>query len=236
MNRLLLISNSTSFGHGYLDHCADEITALLDGSRRRVLFVPFASSDWEAYTYKVRERLGRLGCTVSSVHKPPDVPGREFLIREADAVFMGGGNTFRLLTALYKFDLLGEIRKAVSAGLSYIGASAGANVACPTIKTTNDMPIVYPPSFDALGLVPFNINPHYIDPAPDSTHMGETRPKRISEFHEVNDVPVLGLKEGGMLIINGVQVTLRGDGGARLFRKGVEPEEFARGARLDFLM
>jgi dipeptidase E len=236
VSRLLLISNSTNFGRGYLDHCADEIAALLNGSRRRVLFIPFAGSDWEVFTHKVRERLGRLGCTVSSVHEAPDASGKKFLIRNADAVFVGGGNTFRLLTALYRFDLLVEIRKAVSDGLAYIGASAGANVACPTIKTTNDMPIVYPPSFDALGLVPFNINPHYIDPAPDSTHMGETRPKRITEFHEVNDVPVLGLREGGMLIINGVQVTLGGNIGARLFRKGAEPEEFAQGARLDFLM
>lgn len=236
MSRLLLISNSTCFGSGYLDHCADEIVTLLEGSRRRVIFVPFAGSDWDVYTHKVRERLGRLGCTVSSVHENPVASGKEFLIHDADAVFVGGGNTFRLLTALYRFHLLGGIRGAVSNGVAYIGSSAGANVACPTIKTTNDMPIVYPPSFDALGLVPFNINPHYIDPIPHSTHMGETRPKRILEFHEMNDVPVLGLREGAMLVINGVRVTLGGDGGARLFRKGAEPEEFARGVCLDFLM
>ncbi len=236
MNRLLLISNSTSFGLGYLDHCADEILALLDGSRRRIVFVPFASGDWEVFTHKCRERLGRLGFTVSSVHEAADDAGRRRLVREANAVFVGGGNTFRLLAALYRFDLLGDIRRAISDGLPYVGASAGANVACPTIKTTNDMPIVYPPSFDALGLVPFNINPHYLDPIPGSTHMGETRAKRIAEFHEMNDVPVLGLREGAMLVVRGVQVTLAGVSGARLFRKGSEPEEFMPGARLDFLV
>jgi len=234
VKRLLLISNSTNFGQGYLDHCADEIGTLLSGSRHRVLFVPFADNNWQPYTQKVRERLGPLGCTVTSAHEGIDASSRKSLIHEADAVFIGGGNTFRLLSALYQFDLLLDIRQAVLNGMPYMGSSAGTNVACPTIKTTNDMPIVYPPSFDALGLVPFNINPHYIDPTPDSTHMGETRPKRITEFHEINDVPVLGLREGAMLLLNGTKVELK-EGTARLFRKASQPEEFTRGSRLDFL-
>jgi dipeptidase E len=201
-----------------------------------MLFVPFASGDWEVFTHKVRQRLGVVGVTVTSMHEVGDDVGRSRLLRDADGIFVGGGNTFRLLTSLYRFSLLAEIHMAVSAGLPYIGASAGANVACPTIKTTNDMPIIYPPSFDALNLVPFNINPHYIDPDPSSTHMGETREKRIAEFHELNDVPVLGLREGAMLIVDDVRITLAGVNGARLFRKGSKPEEYGVGSRLDFLM
>jgi dipeptidase E len=236
VKRLLLASNSTNFGGGYLDHCIDEISGMLAGTAGRIVFVPYAIGNWDVYAQKVRERFEPLGFTVYSVHEPADEAGRSKLLREADAIFIGGGNTFRLLAALYQFKLLDEIRKAVTNGACYIGASAGSNVAGPTIKTTNDMPIIYPPSFDALGLVPFNINPHYLDPDPSSTHMGETRPMRIAEFHELNDVPVIGLREGAMLVVDDGHVTLKGDRGARLFRKGIEPAEFAPGARMDFLM
>ena len=236
MKRLLLASNSTSFGRGYLDHCIGEITALLAGSQGRIVFVPYAIGNWQVYADKVRERLEPTGFAVHSVHEAADEAGRSKLLRDADAIFIGGGNTFRLLETLYRFNLLDEIRNAVSRGARYMGASAGATVAGPTIKTTNDMPIIYPPSFDALGLVPFNINPHYLDPDPNSTHMGETRPMRIAEFHELNEVPVIGLREGAMLVVEDAQVTLTGTSGARLFRKGLEPVEFASGARLDFLM
>jgi dipeptidase E len=236
VNRLLLVSNSTCHGKGYLDHCAEQILTLLNGSRRRVVFVPFAGGDWEAYTRKFRERLERMNLSVRSVSEAADAAGMRGLLREADAVFVGGGNTFRLLATLYRFDLLSAIRNAVADGVCYMGASAGVNVACPTIKTTNDMPIVYPPSFDALGLVPFNINPHYFDADPTSTHMGETRAHRIAEFHELNDVPVLGLREGAMIVVHGRQATLAGETGARLFRKGHGPEELSPGARLDSLM
>jgi dipeptidase E len=232
MKRLLLISNSTQHGGGYLDHCEAEIRDFLRGVER-ILFVPFALHDRPAYADRARERLGPMGYEVTSLHEAPD-PSEA--VRGTQAIFIGGGNTFRLLDALYALDLLGPIRRQVEGGVPYFGASAGSNVACVTIKTTNDMPIVQPTSFDALNLVPFNINPHYIDPDPASTHQGETREERIREFHEVNDPPVVGLREGSMLRIEGSRVTLKGKTKARIFIKGQEPREFAPGSSLDFLL
>jgi len=232
MRRLLLISNSTSHGGGYLDHCESEILDLLGGVKR-VLFVPFALYDRDGYADKARERFERMGFGLDSLHRAADPVTAA---RSAEAFFVGGGNTFRLLDALYRQGVLDPIRERVEAGAPYIGTSAGSNVACVTIKTTNDMPIVQPPSFDALGLVPFNINPHYLDPDPGSTHMGETRELRIAEFHEENDPPVIGLRESAMLRVEGHGVELKGTTGARLFRRGMEPQELAPGARLDFLL
>ena len=176
MMRLLLISSSTVHGFGYLDQPEPEMRSFL-GSAKRVAFVPFAIHDRDGYATKVRERLGRMGFDVSQVREPRDLDA-------AEAVFVGGGNTFRLLKALYETKVLEAIRSKVRAGMPYIGSSAGSNVAGPTIRTTNDMPIVYPPSFDALGFVPFQINPHYLDTDPSSTHMGETREQRIIEYLE----------------------------------------------------
>ncbi len=236
LKRLLLISNSTNFGGGYLDHCAGKILELVADSSGWIAFVPFASGDCDAAASRARGRFASLGLTVRSVHEAGDEIERARIIHDSRGVFVGGGNTFRLLTALYRLNLVDDIRTAVSNGLPYIGASAGANIACPTIKSTNDMPIIYPPTFDALGLIPFNINPHFIDADPTSTHMGETREKRIAEFHELNDVPVLGLREGAMLQVLDAQATLAGESGARLFRKQSSSEELAPGARLDFLL
>ena len=143
----------------------------------------------------------------------------------ADAIFTGGGNTFRLLKTLYERDLLDVIRTRVRGGVPYIGSSAGTNIACPTIKTTNDMPIVFPPSFDALGLVDFQINPHYLDPDESSTHKGETREQRILEFLEENDTMVVGIREGSALRVENGMATLVGDKPARVFRRGRDPEE-----------
>jgi dipeptidase E len=157
-------------------------------------------------------------------------------IDKADAVFIGGGNTFRLIDALWRLDLIDPIRRRISGGAPYIGSSAGSNVACPTIKTTNDMPIVQPPTFEALNLAPFNINPHYLDPMPESTHMGETREERIAEFHEENRQPVVGLREGAWLVVERNTVTVDGSTGVRLFRPGRPPTEYPAGSRLDFLM
>ena len=151
-------------------------------------------------------------------------------------MFVGGGNTFRLLDALWREALIEPIRERVLAGMPYIGISAGLNVACPSIRTTNDMPIVQPPSFEALRLVPFNINPHYQDPAPASTHMGETREQRIAEFHEENTPAVVGLREGTWLLREGSALELRGAASARLFRRGEAPTEVPTGSRLDFLL
>src|ERR1019366_6820176 len=189
--RLLLVSSSTVHGYGYLDQSEPEIRAFL-GSGQRVAFVPFAAHDHDAYTTKMRERLSRMDIEV--------VPLDE--LNRADAVFFGGGNTFRLLKTLYDRKLLGVIRELVREGLPYIGSSAGTVIAGPTMRTTNDMPIVYPPSFDSLGLVGFQINPHYLDTDPLSTHKGETREDRIREFHEENATPVVGLREGSSLRVS----------------------------------
>ena len=230
--RLLLVSTSQTYGTGYLDHCAPEVVELFGGVKR-VLFVPFALYDRDAYATKARERFEKMGYGLDSVHEADD-PRRA--VEEAEAIFIGGGNTFRLLETLYRLEMIDPIRRRVEAGAPYMGTSAGSNVAGATIKTTNDMPIVEPPGFDALALVPFQINPHYVDPEPGSTHMGETRETRIREFLEENDQTVVGLREGAMLRIEGPLAVLRGARGARIFRRGHDPEEVEPGARLDALL
>ena len=227
--RVLLISNSTLHGSGYLDHAESEIRSFL-GETKRVLFVPYALFDRDKYAANARQRFQKMGYELTSVHTAENPVAA---VNETDAVFIGGGNTFRLLKALYEFDLIDAIRTRVSNGMPYIGSSAGSNVAAPTIKTTNDMPIVQPPSFNALGLVSFQINPHYLDPDPNSRHMGETREERIVQFLEENDTPVVGLREGAMLRIENGETILRGSTGARIFRKGMQPSEILPGARLD---
>jgi dipeptidase E len=221
--RLVLISTSTVFGTRYLEHAYPE---LRDGVGRagRVVFAPYALKDHDAYAAKARAAFEEMGYGLVSLHEATD-PRRA--IEEAEALFCGGGNTFRLLKALQELDLLPVIRRRVAAGMAYAGASAGSNLACPTIRTTNDMPIVEPASLDALGLVGFQINPHYLDPVPGSTHMGETREARIREFHEENDAPVVGLREGAILRVEGPSVLLKGMAGARIFRRGQEPVEAA---------
>jgi len=232
MSRILLISNSTLFGSGYLDHAEREIRDFL-GDLKRVLFVPFALYDRDAYALAARERFKKMGYELTSVHTAVD--GFQ-AIAETQAIFVGGGNTFRLLKTLYDQSLLDPIRERVASGMPFIGSSAGSNVAGPTIKTTNDMPIVQPPSFEALGLVPFQINPHYVDPDPNSRHMGETREKRILEFLEENDTPVLGLREGAMARCENGTTILKGSTGARIFRRGLDPVETLPGDQLDDLL
>ena len=227
---LLLISSSTLHGSGYLDHCAPAIEQFLRPDVSRVLFVPFALLDRDAYAARAQERFARMGFELESIHEAAGRPAAA--VERAEAIFIGGGNTFRLLDALWRDDLIEPIRQRVRAGLPYIGSSAGSNVACVTIKTTNDMPIVQPPTFDALNIVPFNINPHYLDPLPGSTHMGETREERIAQFHEENWPPVVGLREGTWLLVDDRGVTLEGRTGARLFRRGQAPVEFLPGTRL----
>ena len=230
--KLLLISTSTVHGTGYLEHALPELRVLLQDVRR-VLFIPFALQDHDAYAGRARQAFGRIGCEVDSLHEAVDARAA---LEGAQAVFCGGGNTFRLLRALYEREALPLIRRRVAGGMPYAGASAGANLACPTLKTTNDMPIVEPPSFEALGLVSFQINPHYLDPDPTSTHMGETRATRIREFHEENQTPVVGLREGAMLSVDDGGVWLKGLAGARIFRRGQEPAEALPVARLDALL
>jgi dipeptidase E len=230
--RVLLISNSTLHGSGYLDHAESEIRDFL-GSINEVLFIPFALHDRDAYAETARARFEKMGYGLRSLHATANA-GRSVI--DAEAIFIGGGNTFRLLKALYDGNLLQSIRDRVAAGVPYIGSSAGSNVAAPTIKTTNDMPIVQPPSFDALGLVPFQINPHYLDPDPTSTHKGETREERILQFLEENDTPVVALREGAIVRFENGSYVLKGSSGARIFRRGHEPVEMNPGDRLDAIL
>ncbi|WP_037574525.1 dipeptidase PepE [Phaeacidiphilus oryzae] len=234
---LLLLSNSTQHGRGYLEHVLDTVAGFVGGSGSRLAFVPYALADHDGYTDRVRAALEPVGISVRGVHEGAD-PVAE--LAAADAVFVGGGNSFRLLGALYRTGLRDALRAAVRDGLRYMGASAGTNMAAPTLRTTNDMPIVQPPSFEALGFVPFQINPHYLDPDPSSTHKGETREVRLTEFLEENDVPVLGLREGawlrvsdGRAVVDGVPEGARP---GRLFRRGAEPAELAAGTDLSELL
>lgn len=227
---LLLISNSTVHGRGYLDHVGEEVGALLAGAGS-VLFFPFALFDRAAYAAKVRARFARWGFRLDSVDEIERTKRRR-AVEDAEALFVGGGNTFRLLDALYREGLLEPIRRRVAGGAPFIGSSAGSIVAGPTIKTTKDMPIVQPPSFDALGVFPFQISPHYLDPDPNSTHMGETQEERILQFLEENTTPVIGLREGSWIRQRGEVAELRGPHTARLFRRGRAPEETAPGTDL----
>ena len=232
MKRMLLISNSTQFGRGYLEHAEAEIRDLLGGSKR-VLFVPFALLDGDAYTETARNKYVAMGYELEGIHKASD-PRQA--VESAEALFIGGGNTFRLLKALYDTDLLDPIRAQARGGMPYIGSSAGSIISCPTIRTTNDMPIVEPPSLSALGLLPFQLNCHYLDADPNPTFMGETRELRLAQYHEENETPVLGLREGGMLRVNGEAVVLQGMPSAKVFRRGERAFELQPGARVDELI
>lgn len=230
--RILLISNSTLYGSGYLDHAESEIRDFL-GDLKRVLFVPFALFDRDAYARQARDRFAAMGYELSSIHTATDM---KQAIAETEAVFIGGGNTFRLIKALYDNDVLIPIRERVLAGMPYIGSSAGSNVAGVTMKTTKDMPIVQPPSFNALGIFDYQISPHYQDPDPNSKHMGETQQERIMQFHEENETPVVGLREGTMLRITGDSIVLKGTTRARIFCRGHEPVEVEVGTDISKLL
>jgi dipeptidase E len=231
-DKVLLISNSTVYGRGYLDHVESEIKVFL-GRAQRVLFFPFALHDRDAYAAIARTRFSAMGYSIESAHETA-VPQKA--VEETDAIFIGGGNTFRLLKGLQDLDLIEAIRRKVRSGAPYIGSSAGSNVAAPTIKTTKDMPIVQPRSFDSLGLVPFQISPHYLDPDPSSTHMGETQEERILQFLEENDTPVVGIREGAWLLCDDGAVTLKGQTGARIFRRGHTPVEVTPGTEISKLV
>lgn len=230
--RLLLISNSINHGQGFLDHVLDEIDGFL-GEIRTLAFIPFAQKDREGAGGRVRDCLSKIGIEVATV--TADEAGRK-LLRNCEAAFTGGGNTFRLLNTLQEERMIPILAERGSNGMPYIGSSAGTNIATPTIRTTNDMPIVQPASFDAIGLVPFQINPHYIDAHPGSTHMGETREQRLKEFHEENETVVVGLREGAWIRVEGGKATLGGANGARIFRREQEAEERKSGAELSDLL
>jgi dipeptidase E len=225
--KILLISNSYQHGSGYLEHCKEQVKRFFQGCNH-ILFVPYALHDWNQYADMATKTFESFGFQMTSVHA---YDNKKEAVMKADGLFISGGNTFRLLDHLYKSDLIDVIRlRVLQQGMPYMGTSAGSNVACLTIKTTNDMPIVYPPSFDALSLVPFQLNPHFIDAEKHPVwHMGETREKRIAEFHEENDTTVIGLREGAMLLVQGNRITLEGINGGKLFVKGKKPQEIQIG-------
>ena len=224
MKRILLASTSTVYGGTYLSYLQDELIDFFTGIDE-ILFVPYARPSGithDEYTQIVQQFFNRVGKRIVGLHTFAD-PKKA--IRQAKAIFTGGGNTFVLVNRLYGLEVMDVLREAVENGTLYMGTSAGSNIAGQTMQTTNDMPIVYPPSFKTLGLVPFNINPHYLDPDPQSKHKGETRETRIKEFHVFNDTPVIGLREGSWLRVEDEKVSLKGDLTARIFLKGQEPYE-----------
>ena len=217
---------------GFLEHATGAIAEIL-GERKSLVFVPFASDDPAAYTAVMRKALAPVGVKVEEIDRDQYVSG---VIEHATAIFVGGGNSFRLLRTLRELALLGTLREAVRRGVPYLGASAGSNLACPTIRTTNDMPIVEPGSLSALGLIPFQLNPHYLDPDPHSAHQGETRQQRIEEFLAENDVPVLGLREGSWLRVSGQRAVLAGRSTGRLFRRHAAPADIPAGTDVSYLL
>jgi dipeptidase E len=233
--RLLLLSNGSELvGDEPTEFAQGAVRNFLGAGVTRVLFVPFAAvvRTYDEYAARVRKRFGSMGYEVESLHESGDAQAS---VARADALAVGGGNTFHLLRGLYGAGVVEAIRERVERGAPYVGWSAGSNVACPTIKTTNDMPIVEPPSFRALGLVPFQINPHYTD-AGLPGHKGETRDERLQEFVHANPgVRVVGLREGTMLRVEGEEVRLVGDHPARLFFKGEGPRDLASTESFEFL-
>ena len=226
--RLLIVSTSKIHGSAYMEYLFDELKDYFKGINE-ILFIPYARPggiSYDEYTAVSRDAFAQVGIAVKGIHEfddPVEAVGK------AEGIFTGGGNTFLLLRTLYEKNLIKPIQEAVRKGTPYMGSSAGSNMTGLTIGTTNDMPIVYPPSFDALQLVPFNINPHYLDPDPNSKHQGETRETRINEFMHFNTQPVIGLREGSWLRREGEKLELKGVLSARLFEKDRAPRELAPG-------
>jgi dipeptidase E len=234
MKNILLASTSTLFGGQYLEYLRNEIQELFF-SLDEIIFIPFARPSGishDEYTQKAAGFFATLGIKVTGLHtfsNPVEAA------QNAKGVFTGGGNTFLLTKALYELQLFSVLKDRVEEGMPYLGASAGSNIAGMSIRTTNDMPIVYPPSFDAMGLVPFNINPHYLDPDPTLRHNGETRETRILEFLTQNEIPVVGLREGSWLRIQNYKIVLRGVHSARIFEKGKPPYEIESEKEISFI-
>jgi dipeptidase E len=234
-SRLLVVSTSTIHSSSYLSYILPEVREFFEGTNE-VLFIPYARPSGishDEYTSKAAASFADIGIQLKGLHTFND-PVKA--INEAGGVFTGGGNTFVLLQALYQLGLVTSLREKIKNGMPYMGTSAGSNITGLTIGTTNDMPIVYPPSFEALQVLPFNINPHYLDPDPDSKHMGETRETRIHEFHQFNSQMVVGLREGSWLDVKGGAIVLKGDLSARIFRAGVAPFEVPAGSDLSELI
>lgn len=234
MKNMLVASTSTLHGGSYLDYLLPSLKEHFKDTNE-VIFIPYARPggiSHDAYTEKAQEAFSQLDITLKGLHTFSDP---QKALEEANGIFTGGGNTFLLVKMLYEENVLDALRNAINSGTPYLGTSAGSNICGQSMRTTNDMPIVYPPSFDTIGALPFNINPHYLDPNPDSTHMGETRETRINEFHSQNKTPVVGLREGSWLEVKGNTITLRGDLEARIFEQNNNPMEISPGGDLSEL-
>lgn len=232
MKNLLIASTSTLHGGNYLDYLLPEIT-LHFAQCKTILFVPYARPggiSHDDYTLKVKTFFALLNKEVRGLHEfnnPTEA------IQKAEGIFTGGGNTFLLVTQLHQNNQMPTLKKAIENGTPYLGTSAGSNICGLTMQTTNDMPIIYPPSFETLGAIPFNLNPHYLDADLQSKHMGETRETRIKEFHQFNSQPVIGLREGSWLDVKGDQVVLKGELSARLFLQNQEAIEVESGSKME---
>ena len=225
MKKILLASTSTIYGGTYLSYLKEELIHFFEDADE-ILFITYARPSGIAhdeYTERARAFFSSIGKKVVGIHTSPNP---KEAVNNAKAIFTGGGNTFLLVTKLYEQGLIEPLREAVNKGTPYMGTGAGSNIAGQSMQTTNDMPIIYPPSFQTLGIVPFNINPHYLDPDPNSKHKGETRETRINEFHVLNDTPVIGLREGSWLLIEKGKLSLRGGLTARIFEQGKKPYEW----------
>lgn len=234
MKKIIIASTSTVFGGTYLDYLLPTLAEHF-ATVSNLIFIPFARPGGithEEYTEKIKPVFQQININVKGIH---EFENPIEAITNAEAIFTGGGNTFVLVDMLYKYNLLDAIQHAVENGVPYLGTSAGSNICGLTMGTTNDMSIVYPPSFRTLGLVPFNLNPHYLDPIEGSEHMGETRETRINEFHHYNPQSVLGLREGSWLEVVDSKITLKGNLSARLFQQGKEPVELETGSDLSDL-
>lgn len=224
MKNLIIASTSTIHGGTYLSYLLPEIAKLFSETEE-ILFIPYARPggiSHDEYTEIAQEAFTKIKKKVIGIHT---LKNAVEAIKNAKAIFIGGGNTFVLVSELYRKNTLSVLRKTVFEGLPYLGTSAGSNICGITMNTTNDMPIIYPPSFKALGIVPFNINPHYLDPDPYSKHMGETRETRINEFHTLSTIPVIGIREGSWLQVKGNTIILKGTHTARIFKQNEDPYE-----------
>ena len=234
MKKLIIASTSTLHDGAYLDYLFPTLARHFENCST-ILFIPYARPggiSHDDYTNRVRDAFAKINKKVTGIHEFDDTASA---LKNAEGIFTGGGNTFVLVSQLYKNNTMEILANVVKNGTPYLGTSAGSNICGLTMQTTNDMPIFYPPSFKTLGLIPFNLNPHYLDPDISSKHMGETRETRIKEFHAYNSVPVLGLREGSWLEVKGDTIILKGDLTARLFRQNQIPEELESGTDLRFI-
>ncbi|HLV61828.1 dipeptidase PepE [Galbibacter sp.] len=232
MKKMLIASTSTLYEGTYLDYLQKELQEFFTGVDE-IIFIPYARPggiSHDAYTEIAQQAFKHIGKSIIGLHRFEDP---QKALKGAKGVFTGGGNTFLLVSQLYKFNVLSRLRQRIFEGMPYFGTSAGSNITGVTMQTTNDMPIIYPPSFKTLGAIPFNINPHYLDPVSGLKHMGETRETRIKEFHTYNSIPVVGLREGSWLDVKGDQITLKGALSARVFKQAEQAYELATGSLVE---